>query len=802
MQTILIYANRRQRKQLAKQGVTFLAEYDDYVLATVTPEQTAALRSQGFEVEVKEQEPAVAVRGRSVALTPATRDVCAAAESVAPQGPPPETFGPGPHYYLVQFVGPIKPEWLADIQAHGATLQEPTPPYGYIVGLETASYNWLTTEASYVRWVGHYSAELRLAPDLTERITADPFLARSRVIGQHDGAGEKTPDVERVPTTFTVKFFESDDLEQALPAIRGLGGAPGAHTSGATLITVSFAPDQPDLATKVERIAHLHGVRSVEAYALRQLYNNVAIGLMGAEEVIRPNPSGSGLSGRGEIVAVADSGLDTGKPDAIHPDFAGRVTAIFSWPVAADWSTIVTNVGGDDGSADARSGHGTHVAGSVCGNGATALAAQEPAIRGLAAEARLVFQAVEQTLQYTDAYKREYYRQNRRYPPPYGLAGLPVDLRQVFQQAYYAGARIHNNSWGGGDPGAYDDYAEAVDRFTWEHKDFLILFAAGNDGIDGDRDGMVDAGSVTPPGTAKNCLTVGATESQRSQGGYQLTYGQLWGSDFPVNPLRNDKPSDSPVHVAAFSSRGPAKDGRIKPDLAAPGTNIASTRSQALDSGVQGWGAYPRPRNRYMFDGGTSMATPLTTGAAAVVRQYLRQIKRRARPSAALIKATLIHAAQYQPDPRYGGLAGRINDFAQGWGRLNLASVLKPAAPVKVAWYEHQKGLNTGESFRFYVTVTDASTPLAFTLVWSDFPSAAGHYPNLVNDLDLVVTAPSGAVCYGNAGGPGGQPDRLNNVERVVIPKPELGRYQVRVRGTNVPHGPQDSALVWSGGIV
>jgi hypothetical protein len=268
-----------------------------------------------------------------------------------------------------------------------------------------------------------------------------------------------------------------------------------------------------------------------------------------------------------------------------------------------------------------------------------------------------------------------------------------------------------------------------------------------------------------------------------------------------VNPLRGDKPSDNPVHVAAFSSRGPAKDGRIKPDLVAPGTNIASTRSQALDSAVQGWGAYPRPRNRYMFDGGTSMATPLTAGAAAVVRQYLRQIKRRPNPSAALVKATLIHAAQYQPDPRFAGPANRINDFSQGWGHVSLASVLRPAAPVKVAWYEQRRGLNTGESFRFYVTVIKASVPLAFTLVWSDFPSAAGHYPNLVNDLDLVVTSPSGAIYYGNAGRPGGQPDRLNNVERVIISKPEVGRHLVRVRGINVPHGPQESALVWSGGI-
>ena len=65
--------------------------------------------------------------------------------------------------------------------------------------------------------------------------------------------------------------------------------------------------------------------------------------------------------------------------------------------------------------------------------------------------------------------------------------------------------------------------------------------------------------------------------------------------------------------LAASSSRGPTADGRIKPDLVAPGTNIVSVRSQALDASADGWGAYGPIPDKYMFDGGTSMATPLTT---------------------------------------------------------------------------------------------------------------------------------------------------------------------------------------------
>ncbi|PKO23620.1 MAG: serine protease [Chloroflexi bacterium HGW-Chloroflexi-1] len=813
MATVLIYATRRQRKQLTGAGSTFLAEYDDYVLADISADQMAALQAAGYEVEIQEPPRVLEVRGRSVTMLRAEeRDAAQPAARAAAmaeagghailQGPAPETYGPGQHYYLVQFVGPTKPEWLAEITTHGGKAQGPVPPYGYIVALDQPTYDWLTTEPAYVRWVGHYSPELRLAPELTAALAADPALSRGRIRRQDEAPDAAPPGVERVPALFTVSFFEPHDLPEALPYIRELGGTSSAFEPGAAILTVSFPPDQADLPARVERLAHLHGVKAVETFTLRQLYNNVAVRLLAAEEVITPR--GLGLSGRGEIVGVADSGLDNGDPAAIHPDFAERIAAIRSWPVAADWSALVTNSGGDDGPADTRSGHGTHVAGSVCGNGSTALAAGHEAIRGLAFGAELVFQAIEQELAWTDAYRQTYYRRYRRNPPDYGLAGLPVDLQPVFQQAYDAGVRIHNNSWGGGDFGAYDDYAAAVDRFMWQHKDFLILFAAGNDGTDGDRDGDVDDGSVSPPGTAKNCLTVGAAESVRAQGGYQRAYGRLWPGSFPARPVSADMPSDHADDVAAFSSRGPTKDGRIKPDLVAPGTNILSVRSRSLGADSHGWGAYvDQLQDQYMFDGGTSMATPLVTGAAALIRQYLRRVKRRRTPSAALLKATLLHAAQYRPERHVQDGEDRLHDFAQGWGHLDLGSVLLPPAPEQVSWYDHRRGLNSGQSWRWSCQVVDPGVSLKVTLVWTDYPGNPGHQPNLVNDLDLVLTSPSGQMYYGNCapGQIGGRPDRVNNVERIILPTPEPGRYRIRVRAVNVLYGPQDFALVYSGGM-
>ena len=90
--------------------------------------------------------------------------------------------------------------------------------------------------------------------------------------------------------------------------------------------------------------------------------------------------------------------------------------------------------------------------------------------------------------------------------------------------------------------------------------------------------------------------------------------------------------------------------------------------------------------------------------------------------------------------------------------------------------------------------MADTSVPVAITLIWTDYPGSAGHYPNLVNDLDLVVTSPSGKTTYGNCGADQAdcRPHCANNVERVIIPSPEVGRYQIRVRAFNVPRGPQD----------
>jgi len=429
-----------------------------------------------------------------------------------------------------------------------------------------------------------------------------------------------------------------------------------------------------------------------------------------------------GLYGQSQTVGICDSGLDQGSADPayLHDDFedgsgGSRVTRIFD------------RVG--DGADDVNSGHGTHIAGSVLGNGRES--GSNPSsdtfpptcLAGIAPKARLVFQAVENNL--TES-----------------LSGLPPDLNFLFGQAEGAGADLHTNSWGSeGAYGQYDSDSRDVDEYIWNHKNFLILFSAGNDGIDVDRDGVVNLFSMSAPGTAKNCLTVGASEGNRPT--FTYTWGGSWPDDYPADPIFSDRLANDPDGMAAFSSRGPCLDGRYKPDIVAPGTFILSTRSSVASE--TGWGVYS---DYYMYMGGTSMATPLAAGAAALMREYLINKEGFIHPSAALIKAALLNSAEDISPGQYGtGAAQEVPDSpvpnnVEGWGRLNLEKGVFPVLPFNILYYDEENSLNTGEYREYKLTVSDSGSPLKVNLVWTDYPGSIPAQGGLVNDLDLQVMDP------------------------------------------------------------
>jgi hypothetical protein len=171
--------------------------------------------------------------------------------------------------------------------------------------------------------------------------------------------------------------------------------------------------------------------------------------------------------------------------------------------------------------------------------------------------------------------------------------------------------------------------------------------------------------------------------------------------------------------------------------------------------------------------------------------------------SAALFKATLINTAVDLADENNDG--ANDNDFPipnshEGWGRINLVG----ATDGSVKYFEGA-GLATNGSASYAVTPTGG--PLKFTAVWSDYQSTETASINLVNDLDVIVTAPDGTIYRGNvfSGGwsaSGGSADRRNNVENVYIAAPAAGTWTVEVRGFNVPSGPQPFALVVDNGTI
>jgi subtilase family serine protease len=391
---------------------------------------------------------------------------------------------------------------------------------------------------------------------------------------------------------------------------------------------------------------------------------------------------------------------------------------------------------------DGDMGHGTHVCGTVAGDQSPITGASTA--NGMAPAARIFL---------TDLGPGE---SNYVYPP--------TDLGEMFITPYQAGARLHTNSWGG-DSGSYDTYAWSADRFMWEHQDFLGLFANGNSGETN--------GSVITPAHAKNVVSVGATEN-----------------------------GDRAENLAWFSSNGPTWDGRIKPTVTAPGLYVVSADSDGV-KGSNNCGT--------VTFSGTSMATPTVAGAAALVRQYYvqghyptggpRAIDAFV-PSAALVKASLMNAAQNMTGDY---VDGPIPSPGQGWGRINLSNVLRFTENDRsLEVVDVIQGLATGESWTrsFFAS---GEQPLKLTLVWTDAAGAPEAERALVNDLDLAVTAPGGAITWlgnvfaGGASAPGGAPDRLNVEEQVYLVAPAAGSYTVSVSGYNVPSGPQPFALVVTG---
>jgi subtilisin-like proprotein convertase family protein len=304
----------------------------------------------------------------------------------------------------------------------------------------------------------------------------------------------------------------------------------------------------------------------------------------------------------------------------------------------------------------------------------------------------------------------------------------------------------------------------------WNNPDFLIVFACGNQALGG-------VGTMGSPATAKNTMATGGT--------FKGEYAE---------------------YLSDISAWGPTDDGRIKPDVVFPGASIISAGN---DFDVTTNNCEQRTMT------GTSMTAPGVSGMALLTREYFMEGWYPSgsptpadgfTPSAALLKAVLINSAT----PIGWDAEGRpitIPGNEQGWGRVLLDNALHFAGESRGLWLDEYTGGFTSPSdppVVYQLEMEDTGEPLEITLAWTDHPSTPAASIHLVNDLDLRVDGPSGGFVGNNflygVSLTGGDHDRLNNVEQVLIEDPAPGAYSVRITPHAIPSGPQDFALVVTGG--
>ena len=486
-------------------------------------------------------------------------------------------------------------------------------------------------------------------------------------------------------------------------------------------------------ASVVDELAKRGDVRWIEHYVPASLQNNVAVkpGLMNVLPVWETH----GLTGRGQNVTISDSGLDTGDPETLLADFLGRVYKI---GVASGTTPLDTN------------GHGTHTAGSIVGNGRLS----KGEIKGVAPGARLyAWQCVQAN----------------------GVMVFPPwqNLFQPDEENFPS--YVHSASWGWGRTGFYTTICQEVDEWIWAHPENLGVFSAGNVYNVGTVERVMD------PSSAKNVLSVGATQNLHVGSDYENYYRTVYPTK-GYSYLWDWSTMKNPSVIASFSLGGPCSDGRVKPDVVAPGSGIVSLKSSCAAYGSLR--TYSGNEN-YAFDTGTSMSTPLVAGSAALVREWL--VERRGftneLPTAALMKAILMGGAHDMSIDRDADCGGAAPNNRQGWGRIDLGETLYPSNRA-VRLFDRVP-FSHGSEVGFRVTVTNTA-PLDVQLVWLDYPAAPSARQALVNDLDLVVSnETTGAVWWGNGVGGG---DRVNTVESVRIGAAAPATYSIWVKGVTVPY--------------
>lgn len=652
------------------------------------------------------------------------------------------------HYFILQYKNSISASDQHQLRSHQIEVLRYIPDDAYIVRASEGKLKTLAAQNAAVRGFIVYSPEVRVSSGLKLRHVFEQNRLETIRLHLFHGVDSRAFAEKLAKNGYIVEGHSAATVVLTVPL-----HMVGALASQEGVEWVSKKPQMklrafPRPPTRIAETSTLSPVDDEdEILAARGNFSDLTGYESGTKIMNFEKAWSKGYRGRGQVVGISDTGLDTGETRPLAADFSNLYQSFALGYGSTSWADYM--------------GHGTHVAGSVGGTGADS----KGKILGGAHEAHLVVQSL--------------------WSKDYNTLTLPENLGDVFAQAYSVGAKIHTNSWGNPEAmGIYDMEASQVDQFMWDHPDMLVLFAAGNDGVDADKDGRIDPGAVSSPATAKNILSVGASENLVIRGGIQMKLGEIaFGPGqipWPVEPLASDTLSNNPQGIVAFSSRGPTKDGRIKPDVVAPGSNILSNCSHMKDADEL-WGRY---NIDYCYSGGTSMSAPLAAGAAAVIRERLVSDSSRFNgPSAALIKAIMLHTAEDLYPGQYGEIGIENGqellepgpNFDQGYGRVDVGR----AVTKEMRLIDDKVGLATGESRQYKVRELIQKV----TLVYTDAPGGPQSEQALVNNLDLEVEVDGQIHTSSSA---------VNNTEQVILKKPTSGVVYVRVRGVSVPIGKEE----------
>ncbi len=889
---VLIYPNATDSiRDLKARGVTNVRDYGSYWLAEATDTQVAALQARLGDRLTKANYLNV-IELQTKALDTTTTP------AVEP------TVVSGRQFYLVQFAGPILPAWVEELKRAGANIVSYIPNNAYLVRLDSAAAAKIRLQLAPrgpIQWIGDYQPGYKISQSLQN--AAGEMAVRIAVL-KGDAAS-----LSQIRALALAEIKPAQQLRQeTILYLRVNAVAIPALAARSDVLRIEPVPQYRRLDEKASLItATFTNVVPGHAPTPGDDYINWLLGLgFSAEGEDYPivDVADSGLDKAHPILGS----LYPIHPDFYEipvPTVQFMIQSTVDELAAQSLNRtarVAYRFTGDD-----TDGHGTLVASVVAGAGDSVSEALDVYTRNQSevCTSNLIYcgfnpvtgdivcltnqplpgvdPVVEVSCTNTcevlvndpagpiDVEKTD--DDGFRYGTginPFGRVGASFGGAEpgflgpelAIGNAYIGRARISNNSWGqapvviGLNDGVYDLDAMMYDSLVRDaiqlgqtnnivnpgltnnipgpaplNQEMIIVFAGGNANGASAGGGFADV-LVTPPATAKNIIAVGATENVRPDDG--------------CLPFESDQ--DESLDISYFSSFGPTRDGRFRPDIVAPGASIYAAKSQATYVPVTSFGPDPLApedpcggnavevdlySDLYECVSGTSFAAPAVAGASQLLWWWFRNELGMLPPSPAATKAYLMNSARYLPsqNPLFPGALDTLPSSAQGMGMLDLERMFDRVSRV-VRDQSTPRALDTGlittnpvpqqtyftrtgQSYELEGLVASNDRPFRVTLAWTDAPAEPNSFVNLVNNLELEVTI-GGKLYKGNVfvGGdshsaPQAAFDDVNNVESVFLPAGGAvtsgAPYKVVVRafniaGDGVPNvGPdldQDFALV------